>query len=72
MFSVGWIGDAIKFLDFVNSPMGCKSVARMLIVLHWGEPVYRIRICVSVWKSGGEPPEDGILIPKHVAINRKT
>jgi hypothetical protein len=55
MLSIGWIGDAIKFLDFVNSPMGCKSVVRMLIVLNWGEPVYRIWICVSVWKSGGEP-----------------
>jgi hypothetical protein len=42
MFSIGWIGDAIKFLDFVNSPMGRKSVVRMLIVLNWGEPVYRI------------------------------
>jgi hypothetical protein len=26
----------------------------MLIVLNWGEQVYGIRICVSVWKSGGE------------------
>jgi hypothetical protein len=26
MFSIGWIGDAIKLLDFANSPMGCKSV----------------------------------------------
>jgi hypothetical protein len=42
MFYTGWIGDAIKFLDFVNSPMGYKSVVRMLIVLNWDEPVYRI------------------------------
>jgi hypothetical protein len=39
MFSIEWIDDAIKFLDFVTSPMGCKSVVRMLIVLNWGEPV---------------------------------
>jgi hypothetical protein len=42
MFSIGWFGDAIKFLDFVNSQIGCKSVVRMLIVLNWGEPVCRI------------------------------
>jgi hypothetical protein len=42
VFSIGWIGDAVKSLDFVNSPMGCKSVVRMLIVLNWGDPVYRI------------------------------
>jgi hypothetical protein len=42
MFSIGWIGDVVNFLHFVNSPMGCKSVVRMLIVLNWGEPVYRI------------------------------
>jgi hypothetical protein len=42
VFSIAWIGDAIKFLAFVNSPMGCKSIVRMLIVLNWGEPVYRI------------------------------
>jgi hypothetical protein len=33
-------------------------------VLNWGEPVYGIWICVSLWKSGGEP--------KYVATNRKT
>jgi hypothetical protein len=42
IFSIGWTGDAIKFLDFVNSPMGCKLFVIMLIVLNWGEPVYRI------------------------------
>jgi hypothetical protein len=54
MFSIGWIGDDVKSLDFVNSPMGWKLIVRMLIVLNWGEPVYGIWICVSVWKSGGE------------------
>jgi hypothetical protein len=32
MFSIGWIEDAVKSLDFVNSPMGRKLVVRMLIV----------------------------------------
>jgi hypothetical protein len=53
MFYIRWIGDAVKSLDFFNSPMGWKLVLRMLIVLNWGEPVYGIWICVSVWKSGG-------------------
>jgi hypothetical protein len=42
MFYIGWIGNGIKSLDFVNSPMECKSVVGMLIVFNWGEPVHGI------------------------------